>query len=175
MFQLVLTYFAGCVDKQLFEIVLSYSISFSYICTKCFISSISFHTQSETLTKTFYSPFSMMFYHTLIVSSETVFSEEMKFQPSLAVIQASLHLSTSGQVCLENNNFLCALGKQNQTLSLSVALNTLSACQTSIDLFSLFSCILGMYGLLFLQPTTLLTLKIQSLPHHRIIYCSQAV
>lgn len=145
MFQLVLTHFAEYVDKQLFENVLSYSISFSYIFMKCFICSISFHTSSVTVAMPFYSPFTMMSYRTLILSSETVFSEEIQFQPSLAVIQASLHLSASGRVCLENNNFMCALGKQNQTLSLSIALTTLSACQTSIDLFGFFSCILGVH------------------------------
>lgn len=155
MFHLVLTYFAEYVDKRLFENVLSYSISFSYIFLKCFICSISFHSSSVTVAQPFYSPFSMMSYCTLIVSSETVFSDKIQFQPSLAVIQVSLHLSASCLVCLENNNFMCALGKQNPTLSLSVALNALSACQTSTDLFS----ILGVHGLLLLQPATWLTLK----------------
>lgn len=79
MFQLVLTYFAEYVDKQLFENVLSYSISFSYIFMSSFICSISVHTSSITGAKPFYSLFSMMSYRTLIVSSETVFSEEIQF------------------------------------------------------------------------------------------------
>lgn len=55
MFQLLLTYFVECVDKQLFENVLSYSISFSYIFMKCFISSISFHTSAITVAETLLS------------------------------------------------------------------------------------------------------------------------
>lgn len=59
--------------------VLSYSVSLSYIFMKCFICSISFHTSYITVAKPFYSPFSMKSHHTLIVTSETVFSEEIQF------------------------------------------------------------------------------------------------
>lgn len=55
------------------------SISFSYIFIKCFICSISFHTSSVTVAKPLCSPFSVMSYHTLIVRSENVFSEEILF------------------------------------------------------------------------------------------------
>lgn len=79
MFHLVLTYFAEYVDKQLFENVLIYNISFSYMFMECFICSISFRTSSITVAKPFYSPFSTMSYHTLIVSSETAFAEEIQF------------------------------------------------------------------------------------------------